>query len=45
MIDVKRTLLNLHERFPEMTLDDLFAVLECIAEYGTIYTTDTIKSY
>ena len=34
MIDTKKTLINLHERFPEMSLDDLFAVLECVVEYG-----------
>ena len=32
MIDTKRTLINLHERFPDLSLDDLFAVLECIVE-------------
>jgi uncharacterized protein (DUF433 family) len=32
MIDTKRTLQNLHERFPDLDLDDLFAILECIAE-------------
>lgn len=31
-MDAKLTLKRLHERFPEMTLDDLFAVLECIEE-------------
>lgn len=32
MIDTKRTLQNLHERLPDLDLDDLFAILECIAE-------------
>ncbi len=32
MIDTKRTLQNLHERFPDLDLDDLFAILECIVE-------------
>lgn len=32
MIDTKRTLQNLHEKFPDLDLDDLFAILECIAE-------------
>ena len=42
-MDAKITLKRLHERFPEMTLDDLFAVLECFEEtpsplYQTIGT-------
>ena len=38
MIDTKRTLINLHERFPDMSLDDLFAILECVEEvcYPTV---------
>ena len=42
MIDTKKTLTNLHERFPNMSLDDLFAVLECIAEFpvGVTWTSD-----
>jgi len=32
MIDTKKTLQNLHERFPNLDLDDLFAILECIVE-------------
>lgn len=32
MIDTKKTLQNLHERFPDLDLDDLFAILECIVE-------------
>lgn len=37
MIDTKKTLQNLHERFPDLDLDDLFAILECIVEptWGT----------
>lgn len=33
MINTKTTLQNLHRRFPDMSLDDLFAILECIEEY------------
>lgn len=29
-MDTKKTLQNLHQKFPEMTLDDLFAILDCI---------------
>ena len=32
MINTKVTLQNLHERFPDLNLDDLFAILECIVE-------------
>jgi len=40
MINAKATLQNLHQRFPEMSLDDLFAILECITEdYGTWIST------
>jgi hypothetical protein len=35
-MDTKQTLINLHQRFPEMSLDDLFAILECIVEVGII---------
>lgn len=37
-MDVKQTLINLHKRFPDMSLDDLFAILECIQEYSVNYT-------
>ena len=45
-MDVKRTLINLHKRFPDMSLEDLFAVLECVQEYETYVfpTTTTYKS-
>lgn len=29
-MDTKKTLQNLHQKFPTMTLDDLFAILDCI---------------
>ena len=29
-MDTKKTLQNLHQKFPEMTLDDLFTILDCI---------------
>lgn len=32
MINTKVTLQNLHERFSDLGLDDLFAILECIVE-------------
>lgn len=40
MIDTKRTLQNLHERFPDLDLDDLFAILECIVEPFPTWGTD-----
>lgn len=42
-MDAKLTLKRLHERFPEMTLDDLFAVLECIEE-PPVYRPFTIET-
>ena len=38
MINTKITLQNLHQRFPNMSLDDLFAILECIKEDFPITT-------
>jgi hypothetical protein len=32
MIDTRRTLTNLHNKFPGFTLDTLFEILDCIAE-------------
>lgn len=32
-MDVKQTLKNLHRKFPEMSLDDLFAILDCYSNY------------
>lgn len=29
-MDTKKTLQNLHQKFPAMALDDLFAILDCI---------------
>lgn len=40
MIDTKRTLQNLHERFPDLDLDELFAILECIVDYYSITSWD-----
>lgn len=41
MIDTKKTLQNLHERFPDLDLNDLFAILECIVESFSTVTWDT----
>ncbi len=32
MIDSKQTLINLHTKFPSMSLDDLFTILDCYVE-------------
>lgn len=32
MIDAKQTLINLHTQLPELNLDQLFKILECIVE-------------
>lgn len=39
MIDAKQTLVNLHSKFPSMSLDDLFTILDCYVEQFTINTT------
>lgn len=44
-MDVKQTLINLHKRFPEMSLDDLFSILECIQDYSITYTPSTITTH
>jgi hypothetical protein len=34
-IDVKKTLQELHQRFPDLTIEDLFDILDCIkVEYS-----------
>lgn len=40
-MDAKQTLINLHRRFPDMDLDELFSILECISEGCSTYTTTT----
>ena len=32
MIDTKETLKKLHRKFPTLSLDDLFAILDCYTE-------------
>lgn len=32
MIDTKETLKKLHKKFPELSLDDLFTILDCYTE-------------
>ena len=44
-MDAKQTLINLHRRFPDMDLDDLFSILECVQDYGITYTPSTITTY
>ena len=43
-MDVKQTLKNLHRRFPEMNLDDLFAILDCYSNYEVIWKDYTIDN-
>ena len=35
MIDARLTLTNLHNKFPNLTLDDLFEILNCYTEVVT----------
>lgn len=32
MIDTRQTLIKLHNKFPDFTLDTLFEILDCITE-------------
>lgn len=32
MLDTKQTLINLHTKFPDLSLDDLFEMLDCYVE-------------
>lgn len=40
MINTKETLKKLHSRFPLMSLDDLFAILDCYVEENCLWTKD-----
>lgn len=40
MINTKETLKKLHSRFPLMSLDDLFAILDCYVEENYLWTKD-----
>lgn len=33
MLDSKRTLIKLHTEFPDLSLDDLFKILDCYVEH------------
>lgn len=45
-MDAKRTLINLHEKFPEFDLDTLFSILDCYAEnYIGTWINTTIPDY
>ena len=37
MIDTRKTLINLHNKFPNLTLDDLFEILDCCVETPSIW--------
>ena len=39
MLDTKQTLKNLHKKFPMMSLDELFEVLDCYVEESFFKTT------
>lgn len=42
MINAKQTLKNLHKKFPTMSLDELFEVLDCYIEESYIKTSPFI---
>lgn len=41
MLNTKQTLKNLHKKFPMMSLDELFEVLDCYVEESYLKTTLT----
>lgn len=45
MINVKLTLYALHDKFPNLSLDDLFNILECIVAEYKINPIDTTRWY
>ena len=44
MINTKQTLKNLHKKFPMMSLDELFEVLDCYVEESYFKTTPCDKT-
>lgn len=36
-MDARKTLKNLHKEFPNLSLDDLFRILDCYAEQSPYY--------
>lgn len=40
MINTKATLKKLHSKFPLLTLDDLFDILDCYVEENCLWTKD-----
>lgn len=41
-INVRDTLQNLHKEFPNLTLDELFKILDCIVLYKSFTSTSDI---
>ena len=41
MLNTKQTLKNLHKKFPMMSLDELFEVLDCYVEESYLKLTET----
>lgn len=40
MINTKATLKKLHSKFPQLSLDDLFEILDCYVEENCLWTKD-----
>lgn len=45
MVNTKQTLKNLHKKFPMMSLDELFEVLDCYVEESLFTPIDTKPSW
>lgn len=44
-IDVKKTLQELHQKFPNLTIEDLFDILDCIKYEYTFITDSGYRTY
>ena len=45
MMNIRKTLENLHKKFPNLTLDDLFAIIDCYVEEGYSFGLTPNTSY
>lgn len=45
MLDSKQTLINLHTKFPDLSLDELFKILDCYVEQYYSYNFPYIHDF
>lgn len=44
-IDVKQTLQEIHQKFPNLTIEDLFTILDCIKYEYSFITDSKYRTY